>query len=75
MTLGNDRERYAFGQLTTDIKSGRTIDTRLVFFIIETGLDEYFLSAVGGTEKAYVIKTATGDSTETLGIHGYAMSH
>ena len=57
MTLGDDGERYAFGQLAADIKSGRTIDTRLVFFITETSFDEYFLSAVSGTEKAYIIKT------------------
>ena len=75
MTLGDDGERYALGQLAADIKSGRTIDTRLVFFITETSFDEYFLSTVGRTEKAYVIKTATRDSTQTLGIHGYAMSH
>jgi len=30
---------------------------------------------VGGSEKAYVIKIATRDGAETLGIHGYAMSH
>gem|GEM_PF-7126289 len=63
MTLGDDGERYALGQLAADIKSGRTIDTRLVFFITETSFDEYFLSTVGRTEKAYVIKTATRDST------------
>ena len=75
MTFGDDGERYTFGQFAADIKSGRTINTRLVLIIIETSFYEYFLPAMGGTEKADTIKAATRDSTETLGIHGYAMSH
>ena len=63
MTLGDDGERYALGQFAPYIKSGRTIDRRPVFFITETSFDKYLLSAVGGTEKAYIIKTATRDST------------